>query len=234
MKKNLTLISLVLLALFVLCSCFIEIDPSEPEPKTEGFTFTSVFKGPVKDKDGKITSYQFMCYVNNNTGVAVENLELIIDWKDQLGELIFSDTVTIPRLEKGGKWPVGVIRDKAYEITMLKDSTASIRARKPSSDLSRYSTNVVVTGHIYHPQSGDPSYATGYARHYNSYEILDPIVYVVSESSGKIIEYGAVKYPNIFYPELSTLDFEVTLNPPAKDPKNSKTSYYIVGTRREI
>jgi hypothetical protein len=233
MKKNLIVVSLVLLALAVLCSCMINIDPYDPQPVKEKFTFSSIFKGPVKDKDGNITSYQFMCYVENNTGAAVENVEVEIDWKDPVGKLIFSDSVTIPRIEKDGMWPVGVIHKTDDEIEDLEGSTASIKYGKYAYDLGRYSTNLFTYGDIYHPESGDASHASGTVKNNNTYSVIDPAVYVVTEVGGKIVEYGMRKGDGIL-PSQGSYLFGVTLNPPAENPKTGTTYYFAVASRQSI
>ena len=235
MKKNLTAVLLVLITFIALCSCIINIEPGpyDPQPETEKFTYTSVFKGPVKDKDGYITSYQFMCYVNNKTGRTLENVKFEIDWKDQLGELIMYDSITIPRLEKGAKWPVGVIHKSTSDLTRLAGSTVSIRYLSSSRDSSKYTVNFgVYDREIYH-SADEPSVVSAYISNKNRYDVFDLKIYVVSEtSSGVIAEFGMKETRGILTPDLGDYHLkEMKLNKPAKQPANGKTYFYIVGTR---
>ena len=235
MRNKLRITLLITLSLVLLSSCIINIDydPDPSGPETEKFTYTSVFKGPVKDKDGKITSYQFMCYVNNRTGSTLENVRFEIDWEDELGNLIDFDYVTIPRLERGAKWPVGVIHSSTSDITRLKNSRASIRYLSSSSDLSRYSVRMVVFDKEVYHYTDAPSEVSGCVKNNNTFDILDPKVYVVSEtSSGIIAEYGMTEGSGILTPNLNYYHFDMILNSPAKTPAKGRTYYYVVGTRR--
>lgn len=230
MKTKLKTFFLFVTALVVLCSCLIV--PDDPsEPTTEKFTYSSTYKGPVYT-GLEITSYQFMCYVNNKTGQTLENVKFEIDWKDPVGNLIMYDSITIPRLEKGAKWPVGVIHKTTSDITRLEGSTASIRYLSSSSDLSRYAIIRTVNGHVNHEVT--PTLAYGTVNNYNAYDILDPQVYVVTEtSSGEYIaEYGMVQGAGLMPANIGHYDFDIVLNERAKTPSNTRYSFFVVGTRR--
>lgn len=237
MKTKLKAFFIFVTALVVLCSCLIV--PDDPsEPSTEKFTYTKAFdEGATYDKDGKIVSYQYMCYVNNRTGMTLEDVEFEIKWIDSNGKRIKTDTVTIPRLERGSRWPVGVMHDKESDPNFLEEfkdfKEVSIRYVSSSSDLSRYAT-ITQTGQVSHEVT--PSYAHCIVRNYNAYDILDPVVYVVTETAtgNHIAEYGMVKYRNILVANGGYLDFDTPLNPKAMTPYGTNCSVFVVGLRRDI
>ncbi len=231
MKTKLKTFFLFVTALVVLSSCLIV--PDDPsEPTNEKFTYTSVFKGPVYNSEDEITSYQFMCYVNNKTGQTLENVKFEIDWYDQVGNLIMYDSINIPRLEKGAKWPVGVIHKTASDITRLEGSTASIRYLSSSSDLSRY-VIVAVNGEVSHEVT--PSFASGIARNLHSFDVIDPKVYFVTEtSSGNMIaEYGMAEDEGTMLRNGGTYMFNKALNPRAKTP-SGRSYFFAVASRSPI
>lgn len=231
MKTKLKAFFIIVTALVVLSSCLIV--PDDPsEPTTEKFEYTAKFSGPTYD-EGEIVSYQFMCYVNNRTGQTLENVKFEIDWYDQVGNLIMYDSVTIPRLEKGGRWPVGVMHNSVSDLTRLKNSDASIRYLSSSSDLNRYTTNLQVNGQV--DTTTNPSYAHGTARNYNSFDVIDPQVYIVTEtSSGNMIaEYGMVEDDGIMTRNGGSYMFGKSLNLRAKTPSTGRYYFFAVGTRRE-
>lgn len=230
MKTKLKAFFIFVTALVVLCSCFININDDPSEPSTEKFEYRATFSGPVYNSDNEITSYQFMCYVVNRTGQTLENVKFEIDWYDPTGELITYDSVTIPRLEKGSRWPVGVIHKTASDITRLEGSTASIRYLSSSSDLSRY-VILNVKGQVSHEVT--PSYAHGTATNLNSFDVLDPAVYFVTETSSGIYiaEYGMVQDDGIMLANGGHYDFGKPLNPRAKTP-SGESYFFAVGTRR--
>lgn len=236
MKTKLKAFFIFVTALVVLSSCLIGINDDPSEPTTEKFVYSSTFKGPVYT-GLEITSYQFMCYVNNKTGMTLEDVEFEIKWIDSTGKTITKDTVTIPRLERGSRWPVGVMHDKESDPNFLEEfkdfKEVSIRYVSSSSDLSRYAT-ITQTGQVSHEVT--PSYAHCIVRNYNAYDILDPQVYVVTEtSSGEYIaEYGMVKYRDILAANGGYLDFNTPLNPKAMTPYGTDCSVFVVGLRRDI
>lgn len=232
MKTKLKAFFIFVTALVVLCSCLIV--PDDPsEPSTEKFEYKSKYSGPTFD-EGEIVSYQFMCYVVNRTGQTLEDVEFEIKWVDSTGKTITKDTVTIPRLEKGAKWPVGVIHDSENDdLDRFADfDEATIKYISASSDFSRYTTNLIVNGQVIY--DGTTAFAHGTVRNNNTYKVLDPIVYIVSEtSSGKYIaEYGMDKGAG----EISPLGFEfgAVLNPRAKTPSTTTHYFFAVARRSSI
>ena len=237
MKTKLKAFFIFVTALVVLSSCLIGINDDPSEPSTEKFTYTNVFdEGATYNKDSEIVSYQFMCYVNNKTGMTLEDVEFEIKWIDSTGKTITKDTVTIPRLEKGAKWPVGVIHDSENDdLDRFADfDEVSIKYISSSSDRSRYGTTNIVTGEVSHNVT--PSCAHGVARNINSFDILDPQVYVVTESSAGIIaEYGmAEEKDRYLLANGGEWIFGVTLNPKAMTPYGTNCSVFVVGLRRDI
>ena len=234
MKTKLIVFFIFVTALVVLCSCLIVPD-NPSEPSTEKFEYKSKYSGPTYDK-GEIVSYQFMCYVVNRTGQTLEDVEFEIKWVDSTGKTITKDTVTIPRLEKGAKWPVGVIHDSENDdLDRFADfDEVSIKYISSSSDRSRYGTTNIVTGEVSHNVT--PSCAHGVARNINSFDILDPQVYVVTESSAGIIaEYGmAEEKDRYLLANGGEWIFGVTLNPKAMTPYGTNCSVFVVGLRRDI
>ena len=217
----------------MLSSCLIGINDDPSEPSTEKFEYKSKYSGPTFD-EGEIVSYQFMCYVVNRTGQTLEDVEFEIKWVDSTGKTITKDTVTIPRLEKGAKWPVGVIHDSENDdLDRFADfDEATIKYISASSDFSRYTTNLIVNGQVIY--DGTTAFAHGTVRNNNTYKVLDPIVYIVSEtSSGKYIaEYGMDKGAG----EISPLGFEfgAVLNPRAKTPSTTTHYFFAVARRSSI
>ncbi len=229
MKIKLKVFFLIITALVVLSSCLIV--PDDPsEPTTEKFTYSSTYKGPVYT-GLEITSYQFMCYVNNKTGQTLEDVEFEIKWVDSTGKTITKDTVTIPRLEKGAKWPVGVIHDSENDdLDRFADfDEVSIKYVSSSSDLSRY-VIVAVNGEVSHEVT--PSFASGIARNLHSFDVIDPKVYFVTEtSSGNMIaEYGMVKKDGIMLRNGGSYMFNKALNPRAKTP-SGRSYFFAVASR---
>jgi len=229
MKRKLKIAALFTVILVGLCSCLIVIDDLEPgsdTPGTDKVSFTNVFKGPVGPA-GNPTSYQFMCYVKNNTGRTLENVNLEVDWWDQVGNRVAWDLVTIKRLEPWEKWPVGVIRTSPYDLIQLKNSTATIRYLSSSSSSSNYITNIEVYDTTITRNYNSPTYISGHFRNPNLFNVKILKVFAVSlDSAGKIVEYGE-KDINLVI--VNTGSFTMTLNEPAGTPATNKTYFFVVG-----
>jgi hypothetical protein len=91
---------------------------------------------------------------------------------------------------------------------------------------------IVYDKEIYH-QAGEPTIVNAYVRNPNLYDVFNPKVYVVSEtSSGQIAEYGMKAKSGILTPDLGDYKLEnMKLNDPAKTPKYGRTYFYVVGAR---
>lgn len=231
MKTKLKVFFIFVTALVVLCSCLIGINDDPTEPSTEKFEYKSTFSGPTFE-EGEIVSYQFMCYVVNRTGQTLEDVEFEIKWIDSTGKTITTDTVTIPRLERGSKWPVGVIHtEETDDLEKFEDfDDVTIKYVTSSTDFSRYSTNIFVNGQVSHEVT--PSYAHGTAKNYNSFDVLDPQVYVVTEtSSGIIAEFGKVKDTGMLLKNGGQYEFGFALKPRAKTPSVGRYYFFVVANR---
>lgn len=234
MKNKLLFLALSAFLLILLGSCILIVDDQDPDkPDTKYITVSNEFKGPVKNMEEEITSYQYMAYVKNNTSKAMENLKVEIVWEDYLGNEIYSKTVTIHRLNSGMKWPIADCHDSVAEVNRLKNlyNTVTVKYLSSSESTSEYvlNTNVIDKEITHHATA--PTHITGHLKNPNDFDIMVLTVIAISEDNhGRIVEYGEEAIYSVLDPD-HIKAFSMTLNEPAGTPKQGTTRFYVTGRK---